>query len=278
MSFVTTQPGALAAAARNLQVIDAAMTAQNAAAATPTTGVVPAAADEVSALQATQFAAYGKLYQQVSAQAAAIQELFVQTLRTSADSYDATETANAIANGTSNPPLNLISLLTGAASGPYGLPPTALSNGGIAGVMQVSNFGSAASDLLQLGSAGFLAPGTLQNAAAVSGGAASAVLTNSTEPAAAAAASSGTSPALVSAEQAESASSAVPPSWAGSAAAATGTPPAPIATAGGPSAAPHTPPTNAVPAGIPAASTERGSFGRLRYGIKPKVMPRRKGV
>ena len=50
MSFVTTQPEVLAAAAGQLQGIGAAIAAQNAAAAAPTLGVVPAAADEVSAL------------------------------------------------------------------------------------------------------------------------------------------------------------------------------------------------------------------------------------
>ncbi len=80
MSFVTTQPEALAAAAGTLQGIGSTMSAQNAAAAAPTTGVVPAAADEVSALTAAQFAAHAQMYQAVSAQAAAIHELFVNTL------------------------------------------------------------------------------------------------------------------------------------------------------------------------------------------------------
>ncbi|MGH3849334.1 MAG: PE family protein, partial [Pseudonocardiaceae bacterium] len=53
MSFVTTHPEALALAAGQLQGIGTAMAAQNAAAAAPTTGVVPAAADAVSAMQAT---------------------------------------------------------------------------------------------------------------------------------------------------------------------------------------------------------------------------------
>lgn len=61
MSFVTTQPEALAAAAGSLQGIGSALNAQNAAAATPTTGVVPAAADEVSALTAAQFAAHAQI-------------------------------------------------------------------------------------------------------------------------------------------------------------------------------------------------------------------------
>lgn len=99
MSFVTAQPEALAAAAGNLQTIGAALNAQNAAASAPTTGVVPAAADEVSALTAAQFATHAGLYQSVAAQAAAIHEMFVATLNSSAESYAATEAANAIAAG-----------------------------------------------------------------------------------------------------------------------------------------------------------------------------------
>jgi microcystin-dependent protein len=75
------------------------MSAQNAAAAAPTTGVVPAAADEVSALTAAQFAAHAHMYQAVSAQAAAIHEMFVNTLATSSGSYAAAEAANAAAAG-----------------------------------------------------------------------------------------------------------------------------------------------------------------------------------
>lgn len=99
MSFVTTQPEALAATAGNLQSIGSAVAAENAAAAAPTTGLIPAAADEVSALTAAQFAAHAHMYQAVSAQAAAIHEMFVNTLNTSAGSYAAAEAANAIATG-----------------------------------------------------------------------------------------------------------------------------------------------------------------------------------
>jgi PE family len=99
MSFVTTQPEMLAAAASQLQGIGSAMVAQNAAAAAPTTGVVPAAADEVSALTAAQFAAHAGMYQSVSAQAAAVHELFVSVLGASAGSYATTEAANTIAAG-----------------------------------------------------------------------------------------------------------------------------------------------------------------------------------
>jgi hypothetical protein len=56
MSFVTTQPEALAAAAPTLQGIGSSISAQTAAAAPATTGVIPTAGDEVSALTAPQFA------------------------------------------------------------------------------------------------------------------------------------------------------------------------------------------------------------------------------
>jgi hypothetical protein len=97
MSFVTTQPEALSAAAGDLQGIGADVTAHNAAAASPTTAVTPAAADEVSALTAAQFVAQAQLYQAVSAQAAAIHDKFVSTLGNSAVCYAFTESANAVA-------------------------------------------------------------------------------------------------------------------------------------------------------------------------------------
>ena len=97
MSYVTALPEMLASAAGELQSIGSAVTAGNTAAAAPTTGVVPAAADEVSALTAAHFVAHGALYQELSAQATAIHELFVSTLATSAGSYAAAEAANAAA-------------------------------------------------------------------------------------------------------------------------------------------------------------------------------------
>jgi hypothetical protein len=95
MSFVTAQPETVIAAASDLQTIGSAVSAGNTAAAGPTTEVIPAAADEVSALAAAQFAAHAQAYQAISAQAAAIHEMFVTTLGASAGSYAATEAANA---------------------------------------------------------------------------------------------------------------------------------------------------------------------------------------
>jgi len=99
MSFMNAQPAELTAAAENLQGIGSILAAQNAAAATPTTSVLPAAADEVSALTAAQFARHAEMYQAISAQAAAIHDMFVNTLGVSAGSYAATEAANAVAAG-----------------------------------------------------------------------------------------------------------------------------------------------------------------------------------
>ncbi len=61
--------------------------------------MIPAAADEVSALTAVQFAAHAALYQAVSAQAVAVHELLVATLGASAGSYAAVEAANATTVG-----------------------------------------------------------------------------------------------------------------------------------------------------------------------------------
>ena len=97
MSFVMTHPEALNGAATSLACTGSMMSAQNTAAAPPTTGVLPAAADEVSALTATQFAVHALMYQAVSVQAEAIHRQLVSTLASSAASYEATEAANAFA-------------------------------------------------------------------------------------------------------------------------------------------------------------------------------------
>ncbi|RFZ21377.1 PE family protein [Mycobacterium marinum] len=60
--------------------------AQSAAAVAPTTGVVAAAADAVSALAAARFTAYAQMFQAISALAAAIHDRFVTTLAASAGS------------------------------------------------------------------------------------------------------------------------------------------------------------------------------------------------
>jgi hypothetical protein len=99
MSFVTTEPELLSAAAGNLAGIGESMKAGTAAAAGPTTGVAPPAADMVSAFTAAQFAAHAEMFQQISAQAAAIHEQMVAALGSNAGAYAAAEAANAAGAG-----------------------------------------------------------------------------------------------------------------------------------------------------------------------------------
>lgn len=99
MSFVTVQPETLTTTADELAGAGAALHAQNAAAAAPTTGVVPAAADEVSAVTAGHFTAQAQAYQAVSAQAAALHNRFVAMLSSDAHSYADTEGLNAAGAG-----------------------------------------------------------------------------------------------------------------------------------------------------------------------------------
>jgi len=96
MSFVYALPEELTATAADLRGVGEAVAAQSAAAAAPTAGVVPAAADEVSALTAAQFARHAQMYQAISKQAALAHERFVNTLQRSAQSYAATDAANII--------------------------------------------------------------------------------------------------------------------------------------------------------------------------------------
>lgn len=63
MSFVIAVPEALTMAASDLANIGSTINAANAAAALPTTGVVAAAADEVSAAVAALFGSYAQSYQ-----------------------------------------------------------------------------------------------------------------------------------------------------------------------------------------------------------------------
>jgi len=97
MPMVIAEPQMLAVAAAEMQALNASVWAENAAAAAPTTGVVPAAADVVSILTAAQFASHARLYQEISAAAATVREQLATTLGISAGSYAVTEAANATA-------------------------------------------------------------------------------------------------------------------------------------------------------------------------------------
>jgi hypothetical protein len=272
MSFVTTQPEALAYAAGKLQTLGSALASESAAAAPPTTGVIPAAADEVSALQAAIFEAYGSLYQSVNAQATAIHELFVHTLGASAGSYAATESANS---GTTASPFSggISGLLSSAANAAAADPP----GGNIANLFNIGtgNWGSASSDLLDMAQ-GSILPAANEggdiagNAAGVADGMDGTVPTGAVAPAGSA--GLGGVPMLGGLGQAPSAGGlSVPPSWAAGAVPAS---PGAVTTAGWTAPAPQSTPMTTMPAGMPVVATagKAAGLGAPRYGVKPTVM------
>lgn len=99
MSFVNVHPDLLATTAGELAGAGSALDAQNTAAAAPTGGLVPAAADEVSAMTAQHFIAQAQAYQAISAQAAELHNRFVAMLNSDARLYADTEGINAVSAG-----------------------------------------------------------------------------------------------------------------------------------------------------------------------------------
>ncbi|OOK69196.1 PE family protein [Mycobacterium kansasii] len=95
MSFLIAAPDPLLAAAGDLMGIGSAIDSANETAAVPTTKLLAAAGDEVSAAIATLFNTYAEEYQQLSAQAGAFHDHFVRTLQAGMSSYASAETANA---------------------------------------------------------------------------------------------------------------------------------------------------------------------------------------
>ncbi|EPZ63812.1 PE-PGRS family protein [Mycobacterium tuberculosis '98-R604 INH-RIF-EM'] len=95
MSYVLATPEMVAAAANNLAQIGSTLSAANAAALAPTTGVLAAGADEVSAAVASLFSGHAPAYQTLGTQAAAFHERFIQALSTAAGAYGSAEAANA---------------------------------------------------------------------------------------------------------------------------------------------------------------------------------------
>jgi hypothetical protein len=283
MSFVTTQPEALTAAASTLQTLGTSMAAEDAAAAAPTTGVAPAAADAVSALQAAQFSTYGTWYQQVSAQATAIRQMLVNTLGTSAGSYGDTEAANQTA--TSSTSLSsLLGGLTGSGTSSSGLSAAAVNPAQVSSSTGATiatpftwfqNVGAAASDFIALGQGQFL-PGAVNWEPEWPGGAEAPGVPPGPIPLASAGAVA--SPVVAGMGQTSPLGGlSVPSSWAAPGVPAADSTPATLAGAGWTSAAPQTPPVTTMPAGVPSvASAGRGGlgFGAPRYGVKPTVMPK----
>ncbi|CAM4259552.1 putative PPE family protein PPE42 [Mycobacterium basiliense] len=95
MSYVVTFPDMLATAATEVDGIASAINAANATAAGPTTGLLAAAEDEVSAAIAKLFGAFGQDYQAAVRQAAAFHNEFTKALAAAAGAYAQAEAANA---------------------------------------------------------------------------------------------------------------------------------------------------------------------------------------
>jgi hypothetical protein len=293
MSFLTTLTEEMLAAQALLGGINTNLAAQNAGAAAATTVIAPAAADPVSAQQAAVFSTFGTTYQQIAAEAQAIQEQYVSTLGVSSNSYSTTEAGNAaqavlsnsnlapLAPATpSNTPLDFLAFLLGSTGN--GTNPNML--GGIFGLSSnganlinigSGNWASAGSDLLGMAGGGLLpaAAADTGDAAAAAGAADLAV---STAPAGSGMAGMGAMPMAAGMGQATMVGNlSAPPSWAG-----TVTPvsagAAPLRTVGWTAAAPQAGPGTIVPGmpGMGAAARNSAGFGAPRYGVKPIVMPK----
>lgn len=276
MSFLTTIPAELLAAAQQLEGIGTSLTAQNAAAAAPTTFIAPAASDQVSTLQAGLFSAYGTLYQQLAAEAQSMQQQFVQTLGLSSGTYTTTEAANAAASSPADTIANFLNGLNtflGGSGNPSSNPFSLSSNTGNLLNVQMGNWMSATSDLFGMAGGGLLpaAASDTGDAAAAAAGAADAA--NAVGPAGgmggvAAMPLGGLGQATMVGKL------SVPPSWA-STVTPGASPVTAVETVGWTGAAPQAEPGAIIP-GMPGMGAARNSagFGAPRYGVKPIVMPK----
>jgi hypothetical protein len=129
VSDLLVTPESLASAAADVESIGSTLDAAHAAAAAPTTGLIAAGADEVSAAVAALFAKYGKEFQAFGARANAFQQRFARALSGGAEAYRAAEALNASplrpligtgANGTAASPMaaNLATLIMGGTGNP----------------------------------------------------------------------------------------------------------------------------------------------------------------
>jgi hypothetical protein len=287
MSFLTALPEALQAAAAQISGLGSSFEAQSTSVAAPTTALAPAAADEVSALQAGIFSSYGTLYQQISAQATAIQQQIASTLGLNGGSYSNAEATNASQAASGNFWDQLVAgfqAAFGNSTDPLGLSSNLSNVTNIGG----GNYASAASDLLGLAGGGLLDTSSMGIApdaaglgaglvgfdgAALDGGAAGGLGAGGLG-----VGGLGGAPVLAGVGASSSVGQlSVPPAWA----AGEGVP---VAAGTGPvQLAGWTSPTGAapaagttVPAGMPAMATagKSGGLGAPRYGVKPKVMPK----
>ena len=276
MSFLKTIPQELLSAAAQLEGIGTSLTTQNAGAAAPTTSIAPAASDPVSILQSGIFSSYGTLYQQLAAEAQAIQQQFTSTLGLSSGTYSATEASNAAAAAATDPISTIINDISTLLGGPvlsFGGQPFSLS-GNFANFLnfETGNWASAMSDVLGVAGGGLL-PAAGADAADV--GAVDAVDTVSPAAGMGGMGAVGMMPMGGLGQATMVGSLSAPPSWAGSVTPGAGLPAAtPVETVGWTAAAPQAAPGTFVPGvpGMASAGRNSAGFGAPRYGVKPIVM------
>lgn len=158
MSYVVAAPEFLSAAATDLADIGSSISAANAAALAPTSGVLAAGADEVSAALAALFGSHAHAYQALSAQVAEFHAQFVQTMTAGAGAYATAEATNVqqALLGAINAPTELLLGRPLIGDGANGTMPG--QNGGAGGILY--------------GNGGNGAPGINSGQAGGSGGAA----------------------------------------------------------------------------------------------------------
>ncbi|OBK53248.1 PE-PPE domain-containing protein [Mycobacterium sp. 1081908.1] len=100
MSSLFTEPHSIAEAAVDIADVDSAISAARAAAAGPTSGLLAAAGDEVSALTAAFFGGYGQDFQALLSRAGAFHEQFAAALAAAGNAYSGAEAAASNALGT----------------------------------------------------------------------------------------------------------------------------------------------------------------------------------
>src|SRR6478735_454908 len=88
-------PAVLQWVAANLDSIRENLASATAAAALPTTGMVPAAADEVSAAITSLFSRFGGEYQALAAEAEAFHDQFTRSMAAGGAAYAGAEASNA---------------------------------------------------------------------------------------------------------------------------------------------------------------------------------------
>ncbi len=105
MSYVSTQPDVMVTAAARVAAIGTTISEATATAAGHTTGVVAAAADEVSAAITRVFNAYADQWQATLGRAASLHSGFAQALAAAGGAYAGAESASVAALGAAGSPL-----------------------------------------------------------------------------------------------------------------------------------------------------------------------------